>query len=1818
MISSLSSNTSVTSRPPSQPSSPRATPTLNVVHTEQFEKQKDEKTGNKIINQYVIVKTIGQGAYGKVKLLHYAANPEEMFAMKVIKKSQKGRKGKKTAAIDPGTAREIAIMKKIVHPNLVRLYEVIDNPGRNKLYMVMEFIDGGAVFKDGDPPLDNDTARVRFKQIVTGIAYLHMQHIVHHDIKPDNILIMQDGSCKISDFGVSMYYETMDTKINGIRGTPAFIPPEACCIPAQPGGYNPFAADIWSLGVLLFYFMFGQPPYLEETVPLTYRRIVEDPIPFDRFEERTKAINPDCLGLIEKLMEKDPVDRIMMDELIVDSWLTNYGEDPIDLVADMIVVTEADIEKAITPLIKWTTLVSLQMMVRRRALRARANIASRKRSAGAPEVEATDDEQPKQIVHSVSEGSFGPTRAKDDASSVRPQSSAASSDHLDRAQSLTQFPLAHSQSTATIDTITTDDKASLAENPVMMTYVDQPRVFDADEYLDLTEVEEDVVDPASIGKTVQENERVKEEMERKVDETLTDLLSTNEISPGIDPPVQEHLTDVSSPSLSNQPTQLLSPEGTPKHSSSPPSMVIQSVRLHQQRISQNFEKMQQKQQHLISRKQPHSIPISYEKQRQYLPLSSSVPGAVSSNSPPHRPSQPIRTISSDQLLPKLRSASPTSLPSISDHTSQSYSVPNNHLRASFDSSSSYGGKLRTPLYPTFVSKPNRTLSASLNVIAKSKVKSEMTTKTPPSEPLTHYSTLSPFTRPSVLNTITPPISSDKQKTAKRKRSQFTQSTHVPYTTHKQGGTGNRFPLPLLGEHKDGQIEIHDTSLTTLLLTQFTVLSNDSSTELTVSAADPVWEVSIEETPTQETRGKSRRVRANTQTLAQLQQEHPDLPHYYAFILTSPQVPDMSSRQFAGTQLRNLFKRESQWSFEDKQSIFYSILPGLKDQRKEIRNSVSACIAAFIVSVGFENSFSFLDQLINNCKSSDETEAIGSCKCLLTIVEDSQQHFSAPQLSQQLTHLVSRIIELINPQRVDPCVSALKTLQIFFAEQPFLFTESLQLYLKNIFQCINHQSVLLQRESLKCLTDISSLQVDNHPIIPFASDMVQHVLGTMNSNDEDLVLRSIDFWGIVSENRQVSQQAFLPRIEAISQALLSKLLYSDADLERYREEMDDGQDKPDTDLDDDDDEDEDDFLNEQEEGQDTNRKAASRSLHSLSAQFPNEVTASLVPLLSQLFAATDENSWQNRESGIFALGLLSTSCQAALHPNLPYILPWVVNFCTDQQYLIRQISCWVLSRYYVWICGPLDQRDIKRGYVEQSEINLPRAPDYTILEQTLYALTTCLGDPMRLVRKRACEALTSLVEEARSRIIAYAKEFLDQILIMLEKYDPSQKRYLLDLLTALVTASGGLFNETAILEKAMRPVLNMLDVTPIQDEVLLPSLLRSVQSVAAELQQDSFKPYILPIVSKCVVIVAGEDQRVRAEIQQSQAELQQYGTPDTTDLDDDIGHHENRAVSEALETLATIIKYTNSALQNEIFQQTNFLPFTLSILSSPSQYILLGCFEFLSELIRTNIQLFTGPHLPENQTLLSVSFPLLIQYSVPQHLKRADPTTNTITISFANSDSNHADMEFRLSINALRAIAETIDALGNQMEGVLASFLQPITPLLFLAAPNVLNAPILYNPRHKETRMNGTLVASATANCLARLCVHFPVQVCQTLAENQVIPHFLTCLIMSATEYTTTLNEMKGLVSLVQAGGDCLNALITFPSLLIEALASFVSDPDSCTLATNQTYRLNDDMKQLLGTALTTLKQGFGQNWMGNLQSLNDTAKHNLQNVYHLI
>ena len=302
--------------------------------------------GEKNVNEYKMIKEIGRGAFGKVKLAINMVDNQK-YAVKVQNmKKQKFKllmRGKNGEAV---LKKEIAIMKKICHPNLLNLKEVIEDDQDRKLYMVMDYIDCGPLMSKKHMNLikctdekfqSEDHLRKYFRMFISGLDYLHrIAKVVHLDIKPDNILVDELDTLKIADFGISAMIDESDS-LNSFGGTRLFMPPETYDgIPCSGR-----AIDIWSTGVTFFKYATGEYPYNTNSLD-KLKLLLETTSPI-----YPETMSKELKNMLEKCLIKDPKLRIGISGLMKDPWVTLNGKYPIKRLDYQLTITDEDIKKAI-------------------------------------------------------------------------------------------------------------------------------------------------------------------------------------------------------------------------------------------------------------------------------------------------------------------------------------------------------------------------------------------------------------------------------------------------------------------------------------------------------------------------------------------------------------------------------------------------------------------------------------------------------------------------------------------------------------------------------------------------------------------------------------------------------------------------------------------------------------------------------------------------------------------------------------------------------------------------------------------------------------------------------------------------------------------------------------------------------------------------------------------------------------------------------------------------------------------------------------------------------------------------------------------------------------------------------------------------------------------------------------------------------------------------------------------------------------------------------------------------------------------------------
>ncbi|XP_043931556.1 serine/threonine-protein kinase MARK2 isoform X6 [Protopterus annectens] len=261
------------------------------------------------VGNYRLLKTIGKGNFAKVKLARHVLTGKEV-AVKIIDKTQLNSSSLQKLF------REVRIMKLLNHPNIVKLFEVIETD--KTLYLVMEYASGGEVFDYlvAHGRMKEKEARGRFRQIVSAVQYCHQKHIVHRDLKAENLLLDGDMNIKIADFGFSNEF-TLGNKLDTFCGSPPYAAPELF----QGKKYDGPEVDVWSLGVILYTLVSGSLPFDGQNLKELRERVLRGKyrIPF--------YMSTDCENLLKKFLILNPAKRGSLEQIMKDRWMNVGYED---------------------------------------------------------------------------------------------------------------------------------------------------------------------------------------------------------------------------------------------------------------------------------------------------------------------------------------------------------------------------------------------------------------------------------------------------------------------------------------------------------------------------------------------------------------------------------------------------------------------------------------------------------------------------------------------------------------------------------------------------------------------------------------------------------------------------------------------------------------------------------------------------------------------------------------------------------------------------------------------------------------------------------------------------------------------------------------------------------------------------------------------------------------------------------------------------------------------------------------------------------------------------------------------------------------------------------------------------------------------------------------------------------------------------------------------------------------------------------------------------------------------------------------------------
>ncbi|KAL3884296.1 hypothetical protein ACJMK2_024444 [Sinanodonta woodiana] len=270
----------------------------------------ERSKGQVRVGFYDIERTIGKGNFAVVKLAKHRITKTEV-AIKIIDKTRLDQNNLKKVY------REVQIMKLLSHQHIIKLYQVMET--KNMLYLVSEYAPNGEIFDyiANHGRMTEPEARKKFWQIINAVEYCHNRHVVHRDLKAENLLLDANMNIKIADFGFGNFYKENETLATWC-GSPPYAAPEVF----EGKKYLGPQIDIWSLGVVLYVLVCGTLPFDGQNLQMLRDRVLSGRfrIPF--------FMSTDCENLIRRMLVLEPTKRFTIGQVKNHQWMQMDGGSP--------------------------------------------------------------------------------------------------------------------------------------------------------------------------------------------------------------------------------------------------------------------------------------------------------------------------------------------------------------------------------------------------------------------------------------------------------------------------------------------------------------------------------------------------------------------------------------------------------------------------------------------------------------------------------------------------------------------------------------------------------------------------------------------------------------------------------------------------------------------------------------------------------------------------------------------------------------------------------------------------------------------------------------------------------------------------------------------------------------------------------------------------------------------------------------------------------------------------------------------------------------------------------------------------------------------------------------------------------------------------------------------------------------------------------------------------------------------------------------------------------------------------------------------------
>ncbi|PKS11663.1 hypothetical protein jhhlp_001814 [Lomentospora prolificans] len=608
---------------------------------------------------------------------------------------------------------------------------------------------------------------------------------------------------------------------------------------------------------------------------------------------------------------------------------------------------------------------------------------------------------------------------------------------------------------------------------------------------------------------------------------------------------------------------------------------------------------------------------------------------------------------------------------------------------------------------------------------------------------------------------------------------------------------------------------------------------------------------------------------------------PDINNYLAYIASNPDLPDGVSmnadswamvRSSSAVMLKNNVRSNyKEIPAESLAFIKVAVVNALQDKHAWIRNHIGIVATELIKRGGLLAWPELLPTLMgmwsNETGQFSDSAQEGAMAAMTKICEDSPKMLDRELNGQRpLSFILPKLIEATKSPLVKVRTQALIAINVFVPRKSQAMLNSIDDLLQHLFYLATDNNTDVRRQVCKAFVQLVDARPDK--LEPHIAGLIDYILTQQKSDDPDLALEASEFWLAVGEHDEL-WKALDPYIHQIIPTLLECMAYSGEDIALLGGESDDedeedrvedikpahakksqarnynktgnqadsngaeGDKMPWVDNDDleegEIDESDDD---EHPEERWTLRKSSAAALDVFARDFKNRVFECILPFLTNNLKHPD---WPHREAAVLALGAVSEGCMDVVSPHLTELVPYLITLLGDSEVVVRQITCWTLSRYSAWAANLTDPAQ-KTQYFEPMIDNL--------LQRML--------DKNKKVQEAGASAVANLLETAGKQIEPYASPIIQQFVRCFGSYKDKNMYILYDCVQTLAEQIGPVLATPELANQLMPALINRYQKVPDESREIF-ALLECLSYVAMALHE-SFAPYAEPIFQRCVNII----------------------------------------------------------------------------------------------------------------------------------------------------------------------------------------------------------------------------------------------------------------------------------------------------------------------------------------------------------------------------